>query len=152
MLAEHFIKAAARRMNTRAPKILAPMLRMLTAHHWPGNVRELQNVMERAVILSQGGPLQFESLGTAFLPTGVPALRMSPRMSEADNTSQTLPADSVLTRAELKQREAKNITAALQQTGGKVFGAGGAAELLGMKPTTLASRIKALGLQKKDLV
>jgi transcriptional regulator with GAF, ATPase, and Fis domain len=54
-----------------------------------------------------------------------------------------------VTRAELKQREARNITAALEQCGGKVFGPQGAAALLGMKPTTLASRIKALGLKTR---
>jgi transcriptional regulator with GAF, ATPase, and Fis domain len=55
-------------------------------------------------------------------------------------------ADRVLTDAEVRRLEADNIRAALRQTNGKVSGSGGAAELLGMKPTTLASRIKALGL------
>ena len=55
----------------------------------------------------------------------------------------------LLTRTELKQRERESITVALAQTHGKVFGRDGAAALLGMKPTTLASRIKALGLQRK---
>ena len=54
----------------------------------------------------------------------------------------------LLTRAELKQRERESISAALAQTHGKVFGPEGAAALLGMKPTTLSSRIKALGLQR----
>jgi transcriptional regulator with GAF, ATPase, and Fis domain len=51
--------------------------------------------------------------------------------------------------AGLKRRERESIAAALKQTGGKIFGAAGAAHLLGMKPTTLASRIKALGLSRK---
>lgn len=144
MLAEHFVKVAARRLNSRAPKIPAPMLRLLSAHAWPGNVRELQNVMERAVILSQGGPLQFENLGSALTPSAAPVAA-----EELPPTSfDSVPA-GVVTRAELKQREAQNISAALQQTAGKIFGPGGAAELLGMKPTTLASRIKALGLQTR---
>jgi transcriptional regulator with GAF, ATPase, and Fis domain len=54
----------------------------------------------------------------------------------------------VLTRADLKQRERESIAAALAQTNGKIFGPTGAAALLGMRPTTLASRIKALGLRK----
>jgi transcriptional regulator with GAF, ATPase, and Fis domain len=145
-LTEHFIKTAARRLNSRAPKITAPMLRLLEQHPWPGNVRELQNVLERAVILSQGGPLQVEHLGPGFAaPTtrGVSSMRALSELAPAAEPA------AVVTRAELKQREAQNITAALEQTGGKVFGPGGAAELLGMKPTTLASRIKALGLKTR---
>jgi transcriptional regulator with GAF, ATPase, and Fis domain len=56
----------------------------------------------------------------------------------------------VLSRDELKRQERESIAAALRQTSGKVFGPGGAAELLGMKPTTLASRITALGLKRKS--
>ena len=54
----------------------------------------------------------------------------------------------VLTRAELKQRERESLTAALAKTGGKIFGPDGAAALLGMKPTTLASRIKSMRLER----
>lgn len=150
-LAAHFIRTAARRLNSRAPKVTAPMLRLLEQHSWPGNVRELQNVLERAVILSQGGPLQVEHLGpgiAAPAPRGVSSMRA---LSDLAPTSANAGASIalVVTRAELRQREAANITAALEQTGGKVFGPGGAAELLGMKPTTLASRIKALGLKAR---
>jgi len=60
-----------------------------------------------------------------------------------------LPKSALLTRDELKRQERDSIATALKQTVGKIFGPGGAAELLGMKPTTLASRIKALGLQRK---
>lgn len=63
-----------------------------------------------------------------------------PGLAETDRTP-------LLTRDELKQRERQSIRAALAQTKGKIFGPGGAAELLGMKGTTLASRIKALGLK-----
>ena len=54
---------------------------------------------------------------------------------------------AILTREDWKRQERESITAALKQCGGKVFGPGGAAELLNMKPTTLASRIKALGIR-----
>jgi transcriptional regulator with GAF, ATPase, and Fis domain len=64
--------------------------------------------------------------------------------------AHTLSKPAVLTRDELKRQERESITAALAQTGGKIFGPGGAAELLGMKPTTLASRITALGLNRKS--
>jgi len=72
------------------------------------------------------------------------------RRSHSLTTLQpTTPAAGFLTRDELKRRERESIAAALSQAGGKIFGAGGAADLLGMKPTTLASRIKALGLSRK---
>ena len=134
-LAEHFIQACARRMNRRPPKFTLAAARALAAHDWPGNVRELQNAIERAVILAQGGPLQFDPPASQRAPVSVPAFIDEPA--------------AVLTRSDLKQRERESITAALAQTGGKVFGPRGAALLLGMKPTTLASRIKALGLKTK---
>jgi transcriptional regulator with GAF, ATPase, and Fis domain len=132
-LAEHFIRTAAKRMNRRPPKFTSAAARQLTAHDWPGNVRELQNAVERAVILAQGGPLQFDPPSSSR-PTSKPP--------------QILDGSPVLTRADLKQRERESIAAALAQTNGKIFGPTGAAALLGMRPTTLASRIKALGLRK----
>ncbi len=132
-LVAHFVKLGARRMNRPVPRVTPATLNQLVAHDWPGNVRELQNAVERAVILAQGGPLSFE------LPAAKSA--ESPRKS-------TRPGDAAgfLTRDELKRQERESLRAALQASAGKVFGPGGAAELLGMKPTTLASRIKALKL------
>ncbi len=131
-LAEHFLRAAAKRMNRRPPKFTNAAARQLATHDWPGNVRELQNAVERAVILARGGPLQFDAPASSHpLPASAP---------------QTAEGTPILSRAELKQRERASITAALAQTKGKVFGPGGAAALLGMKPTTLTSRIKALGI------
>ncbi len=128
-LAEHFIRTAAKRMNRRPPKLSAAAARELAAQHWPGNVRELQNAIERAVILAQNGPLVFDAPAA---PSPKPALENA----------------TVFTRTDLKQRERESITAALAQTAGKIFGPDGAAALLHMKPTTLASRIKALGLRR----
>ena len=108
----------------------------LAAHDWPSNVRELQNAVERAVILSQGGPLRFE--------LAVPASAESPRTK-----SQPSEPSTFLTRDALKRHERESIASASKQSGGKIFGPDGAAELLGMKPTTLASRIKALGLKRR---
>lgn len=132
-LAAHFVQQTARRMNRATPRLSQSVLTQLGAHDWPGNVRELQNAVERAVILSQGGPLQFD------LPDATPG--------EAASPPPVKPL-AVLTRRELKEQERESVKAALKQTGGRVFGPGGAAELLGMKPTTLASRIKALGLRR----
>jgi len=135
-LVEHFVGQSARRMNRPATRITQDALSQLTAYDWPGNVRELQNAVERAVILSRAGPLCFDLTGSDA--TGGP-------LAHADTTSRP----ALLTRNELKRQERDGITAALKQTGGKIFGPGGAAELLGMKPTTLASRITALRLNRK---
>jgi len=132
-LATHFVRQSAQRLNRPEPRLTQAVLRQLLAHDWPGNVRELQNVLERAVILSAGGRLR---LDMAELPA-------------AGSRAALSPGSSVLTRSELKRQERDSIAAALEQTGGKIFGNGGAAELLGMKPTTLASRISALGLGRK---
>ena len=137
-LAAHFVRASARKMNRPPPRFTKTHAAQLTAYDWPGNVRELQNAVERAVILAQNGPLQFDP------PT-------STRTAQSGTTT-TQPGDTsalMFTRAELKQRERESITNALAQANGKIFGPEGAAALLGMKPTTLASRIKALGLQRR---
>jgi transcriptional regulator with GAF, ATPase, and Fis domain len=138
LLAEHFVRAAAKRLGRKPPKLTTAAARQLSEQDWPGNIRELQNAVERAVILAQSGPLIFDA--------------SAPRKpSTAASLAAAAPASHVpmLTRAELKQRERESIAAALARTHGKVFGPDGAAALLGMKPTTLATRIKALGLQRK---
>jgi formate hydrogenlyase transcriptional activator len=133
-LAAHFVTQTARRMNRPTQRFTQAAMDQLTSYAWPGNVRELQNAIERAVILAQGGALQFEWLQSANpLPTAGAAPAAPP---------------AVLTNAELKQRERQNLMAALAQTGGKIFGPTGTAALLGMKPTTVISRLTALGLKR----
>ena len=136
VLVEHFLGQSARRMNRPATRITPVALSQLAAHDWPGNVRELQNTVERAVILARGGPLHFDLTGSDVTRTPLAHTR-------------TAPQPALLTRNELKRQERDGIAAALKQTRGKIFGPGGAAELLGMKPTTLASRITALRLNRK---
>lgn len=134
-LAAHFVRATARKMNRPVPRLTQAHLDQLSAYPWPGNIRELQNAVERAVILAQAGPLRFELTSPAEV-SSVPPI-------------PTVTSGTLLTRTELKQRERESIEAALSHCGGKIFGPGGAAELLKMRPTTLASRIKALGLKKR---
>ena len=74
-LAAHFVKQTARRMNHPAPRVTQATMSQLTSHEWPGNVRELQNAIERAVILAQGGSLQFDWLQAANTPPAVLARR-----------------------------------------------------------------------------
>ena len=136
-LAAHFIKQSAQRMNRPQPQITAAALSQLTSYDWPGNIRQLQNLVERSIIMAGEGPLTFD------LP-----------VSRAENFAhhiQPTATPVVLTRDELKRQEREAIAAALRQTNGKIFGRNGAAELLGMKPTTLASRISALDLKRKRL-
>lgn len=133
-LAAHFVRVTAKKMNRPLPRFTKVQAEQLTAHNWPGNIRELQNTVERAVILAQNGPLHFEL----------------PQTDSPRSTPAKLPPDettAILTREAWKRKERESIQAALNQSGGKVFGPGGAAELLNMKPTTLASRIKALGVR-----
>jgi formate hydrogenlyase transcriptional activator len=138
-LVAHFIRQNARRMNRPEPPISKPALDQLATYHWPGNVRELQNIVERAVILWREGPLTFD----------LPAPR--PHQIAAEQAKPE-PQVTFLTREELKRREREAIVNALRQTNGKVSGRGGAAELLGMKASTLASRISSLGINRRTQI
>jgi len=134
-LAEHFIRKSAERLSVEAPRLTKANVRDLEYYGWPGNVRELQNVIERAVILARNGRLQFELGGGA--QSAIPA-----------KTAPIL-ADGELPRlSDLKRQERDVMLKALEQTNWKIYGDDGAAALLGLKPTTLASRIKKLGLQR----
>ena len=136
-LAEHFLAQSARRMNLPATRISPAALSQLTAHDWPGNVRELQNTIERAVILSRGGCLHFDLAAS------------DATRDPLEHTTHAASPPVLLTHKDMKRQERDCIAAALKQSGGKIFGQGGAAELLDMKPTTLASRIVALKLNRK---
>jgi transcriptional regulator with GAF, ATPase, and Fis domain len=135
LLAEYFLRTSADRMKRPMPKLTETSVNTLLRYDWPGNVRELQNAVERAIILSDGGPLDFSQ-------------SLASRPVYQDHFSEE--TSFLLTRDELKMRERESIIAALSQTAGKVSGSEGAAALLGMKPTTLYSRILALGLRAKE--
>jgi transcriptional regulator with GAF, ATPase, and Fis domain len=113
-------------------------IELLSAYDWPGNVRELQNVIERAVILSSSGPLRID------LVLGDTATRGA-AISQFQTSVQ---ADIVLSQQEIHRREHNNMLAALKKTRGRIYGAGGAADILGIKPTTLAYRLKRLGIKR----
>ncbi|MCB9914532.1 MAG: sigma 54-interacting transcriptional regulator [Planctomycetes bacterium] len=131
ILAQHFLAQAKARGADAHLALRKRDVELLGAYDWPGNVRELQNVVERAVILAQGGRLHFELEPAAAAVSDVVAA-----------------AERVLTDAEVRALEKRNLQAALEASGWKVGGAGGAAELLDLKPTTLASRMKAFGITK----
>ncbi|MGA8058778.1 MAG: sigma 54-interacting transcriptional regulator, partial [Candidatus Binataceae bacterium] len=137
-LVAHFVRQSARRMNRPEPQISKAALDRLVSYPWPGNVRELQNTVERAIILWREGPLTFD------LPASWPHESTREQAKSAAKAA-------FLTRDELKQQEREAIINALKQTNGKVSGPGGAAKLLGMKPSTLASRIPSLGINRRTL-
>jgi transcriptional regulator with GAF, ATPase, and Fis domain len=132
VLASSFLEQAARRMHSAIPTLTREHVQELTSYPWPGNVRELQNVIERAVILARGGTLHF-GLNQAGSPSVPGTERQAP----------------VSTRKQLLELERRRIVEALQQSGGKIYGADGAAELLGMRPTTLTSKIAALKIKRR---
>jgi transcriptional regulator with GAF, ATPase, and Fis domain len=135
LLIQHFLEQSARRLNLPVPPLTPAQLEPLQAYDWPGNVRELQNVVERAAILAQRGEWQFD----------LPARR---GQASVVPTSDAAPASgSIVTETEMRRRERENLRMVLERAGGKVHGPGGAAELLGVKPTTLISRLKKFGLK-----
>jgi transcriptional regulator with GAF, ATPase, and Fis domain len=132
VLAFSFLEQAARRMHSATPALTREHVQELTSYPWPGNVRELQNVIERAVILAHGGTLRFGLHQAAD--------------SLVAGTEHQAP---VSTRKQLLELERRSIVEALQRSGGKIYGADGAAELLGMRPTTLTSKIAALRIKRR---
>jgi transcriptional regulator with GAF, ATPase, and Fis domain len=137
LLAAHFLERSSREMGFPPRRLKQKHVIALQAYDWPGNVRELSNVVERAVLLSRDGSLRLD---------------VPDDQAEAPPVALVTPvtedADEVLTYAELERREKRNVLAALRATGWKVSGPGGAAELLDVKPTTLASRMKAMGIRR----
>ena len=137
MLAAHFLKQAARRLRLPPPRLTEANARLLQSYDWPGNVRELQNATERALILAQKGLLQFDLIAADL---GAP-----PPLPPPSGNGTEPP---ILTEAEWRQRERENTHAALVKSGWRIHGEHGAAELLGLKPTTLISRMKKVGLKR----
>lgn len=141
LLAAHFVEQAAGRLHCSRPPMPEAQVRQLQLYDWPGNVRELQNVIERAVIASQGCSLEFE------LPHGTNQEQL---VTRPIRTAARLSEGEVLTEAEMRQWERDNLLTALHLSHWRIYGPGGAAERLGVKPTTLVSRIKKLGIKKPD--
>jgi transcriptional regulator with GAF, ATPase, and Fis domain len=134
-LAAYFVRQACARFHVPEPRLIERELERARQYEWPGNVRELQNLVERAVILAQDGTLTLE-------------LPHEERMAAA--ASAPTPSTDVIPEEEWRRRERANVLAALQKASFRVSGEGGAAELLGVNPGTLASRLKALGIDKRD--
>ncbi len=138
-LADHFLERTCQKYNRKKTQFQIADHHQLESYHWPGNVRELQNVIERAVIISSEGKFRLD------LAIFEPASFVKPELATA---SKSLPESSFLTDVDYKQFEQRKILAALEKSNWKVYGPRGAAEMLGMKPTTLLYRMKKMGIQK----
>jgi len=131
-LAMHFLKQIGKRLNLAGKRLRTRDIERMQAYSWPGNIRELQNVIERALITAQGSDL---SIDLPDEPVQAPA-------SGGPGVAQPV----ILSDEQIRQLERDNTLAALAACQGKLFGKDGAAQLLGIKPTTLASRLKRLGI------
>jgi len=129
-LASHLLKLACKRLGRNQPIVTEGIMRQLQRYDWPGNVRELANVIERSAIVSRGGKLVVD-----IRTPSQPSVRG---------------ATALLTEAEVEQIRIANTIACLKEAGGRVSGPNGAAALLGVRPTTLYSRIQKLGLSLRD--
>ena len=136
-LAQHFLERACNDFGRPLLALTRRQANLLLEYDWPGNVRELKNVIERAVILSPGNVLRLD-------------LSM-PHAREA-RPQETVPAakqiTGILTEKEMREYQKQNLIAALRETNWRVSGPDGAAQLLGVKPTTLADRVRALGIRR----
>jgi transcriptional regulator with GAF, ATPase, and Fis domain len=131
-LVHHFIERKSKELKLAKRPVLVPgALDRLMAYNWPGNIRELENVIERALIQSRGDMLSFEALSGPQVPVGREVMREA-------GSDFALPS--------LDKINAQHIRQALEMAGGKINGPGGAAQLLGLHPNTLRSRMLKLGI------
>lgn len=141
LLARFFTQKLARRMNRDIDSIPAEALDHLSRYPWPGNVRELENVIERAVILTRRGPLNLQ-LNDLRIP--------ATKKHMADKISKM--AQILRTKApENDEEERERIVQVLRETNGIVAGPRGAAVKLGIKRTTLLSRMQRLGISAREV-
>jgi len=135
-LAQHFLEQTCKDFGREILTLTRAQTANLRSYDWPGNARELKNVIERAVILSQGKVLR--------LDLSMPDLKSPPpeAVSPDDGTQE------ILTEKQIKELQKANLVKALKQTNWRVSGAGGAAELLGVRPTTLADRVRTYKIKR----
>ncbi len=136
-LARHFLDTLAVRTQKASLKLSRDDIKVLQGYSFPGNVRELQNVIERAVIMAQSGHLNFT------LPQIIDRLLKVDSLPDAETEKASV---RIRNYAELKEMERENLIGALRETNYKIYGSNGAAQLLGIKPTTLISRIKSMNI------
>jgi PAS domain S-box-containing protein len=134
-LAQLFLQEACNDFGKKPLKLTRAQAQEMLAYDWPGNVREMKNVIERAVILSKGDVMRLDLSQSDFDQASEPV-------------APTTAVEEVMTEKQLAELQKNNLLAALRSANWRVSGQGGAAELLGVKPTTLADRIKKFGLRR----
>ncbi len=178
LLANHFAQKFCKKMGKPFMGIRETAMMELMAYDWPGNIRELENIVEQAVIISQGSSLHW---ARPLTPTRAVPKTLSPRTDGLGGRSAALPSRAPVMPAEediitilrqtkgriigkggaaeilrmrpsqLEEIERNYLILVLQDTNGRIRGAGGAAEKLDIKPTTLEARIRKLGITKKEI-
>ncbi|MGA9293996.1 MAG: sigma 54-interacting transcriptional regulator [Ignavibacteriaceae bacterium] len=139
-LANEFILRCSRKLGKTPPRLTHESINKLISYHWPGNIRELQNVIERTVIISKNGKINLDKILQDDFELDDDAVK-----NEDSNKK-------IFSQEELLRIEKENIVRALDFTDWKISGKDGAAKLLGLPPTTLNSRLKALGIKKSKVV
>jgi transcriptional regulator with GAF, ATPase, and Fis domain len=134
----HIASAMAAKLARAMGKAVAPLgatdIAALRSYSWPGNVRELRNIVERAIITSRSGRLDLE--------------RVLPASDPAPQGGAPHASGEILSERQMRQLEKDNIVTALERSGWRISGDGGAAQLLGLSPSTLKSRMKALDVRR----
>jgi two-component system response regulator HydG len=131
-LAKYFLQVYAKNENKNITGLADNVVKAMLDYSWPGNIRELENVMARSVLLTTG-----TIVNTMLLPN-----------SQSKNSNTTATTD---TNKKIHENERDYIVAVLKKCGWKIYGAGGAADLMDINPSTLQSRMKKLGIEKKNI-
>lgn len=137
LIASVFARRFAHRLGRRIEPLSQECIQRLQAYSWPGNVRELMSVIERAVITSRDGRLNLDR-----------ALPESADDAVTTSASSDMAGTRIRTAREFEELERRNLLCALEATGWRVAGENGAARMLGINPSTLNSRLKALGINR----
>ena len=125
----HFINVFSRKAGKKISGMSNKVIHKLSAYSWPGNIRELENMIERSVLIAKDSTIEDIDLPVT-------------------KNKNDAPPDEYPHIKTIHENEKEHILSILKKTNGKIWGAGGAAELLNIPPTTLASKIKKLGIKK----
>jgi transcriptional regulator with GAF, ATPase, and Fis domain len=131
VLVRHFVAVHSRRMGKNIERIPEENMDALTRWKWPGNIRELENLIERAVILTRGPAL--------YVP-----------LAELESAEEEELEDADTANPNLRSAEREHILRVLREAKGQIGGPDGAAARLGVKRTTLNSKLKKLGIERSD--